>query len=256
MHIPVIWVDHHPIVKVKGVNYFNPRFKDKDDNRPTSYWCYKIVKGEKWIALLGIVSDWNLASFNTLKKGYEDLFKGVKIKNPDDVMFDTEFGKLIKIVSFNLKGLTRDTYNFIDLMLKIKDPYEILNKETEIGKEIYNKYEKINKEYIKLYNEAIKLKDDEIIVFRYVNDKISFTSYLSNELLHRTKAKLIIVGRIDKDEVKGSIRNREGGVVLPKVIKKALQGLNGYGGGHDRAVGFCVKLDDFDKFIEKFKKLI
>lgn len=254
--VPIIWVDHHPIVDVKGVKYFNPRFKDKKDNRPTTYWSYKLLKGPEWLALLGIISDWNLAGVKTLKKKYKELFKGVKLENPDDVLFDTEFGKLIRIVSFNLKGVVKGTYQFVSLMEKIEDPYEILEQKTEAGKKIYAKYEKVNKEYVNFYEEAMKQKDEEILVYRYATKNYSFTSDLSNELLHRVKARVIFIGRVDGDYIKASVRNRDGGKALPVILKKALDGLDGYGGGHDRASGCCVNVKDFDEFIKRFKKLV
>src|SRR3989344_1927941 len=43
VNVPVIWIDHHPIVDIKGVKYFNPKlYKMKE--YPTSYWCYEITK--------------------------------------------------------------------------------------------------------------------------------------------------------------------------------------------------------------------
>ena len=60
--------------------------------------------------------------------------------------------------------------------------------------------------------------------------------------------------RIDRDEVKGSLRNKDTGKDLPSHLKKALEGLHGYGGGHPHACGFCVKKDDFPVFVERLKK--
>ncbi len=256
VNCPLLWIDHHPLNDVKGVKYFNPKFLDEKDNRPTTYWCWKIVDGEKWIALLGIISDWSLESFKELSKDYKELFEGVEIKNPDDAMFDTEFGKLIRIVSFGLKGTVKESYNFVQIMMKIEGPREILQQNTENGKKVYERFDKRWKRYELLYDKAIQMKDDEKIVFTYVDDKYSFTSDLANDLLHRTKAKFIFVGREDKGEIKASARNREKGVNMHKAVQKALDGLNGYGGGHDHAIGCCVKMSDFPEFIERFKKLV
>ena len=182
VNCPLLWIDHHPLNDVKGVKYFNPKFLDEKDNRPTTYWCWKIVDGEKWIALLGIISDWSLESFKELSKDYKELFEGVEIKNPDDAMFDTEFGKLIRIVSFGLKGTVKESYNFVQIMMKIDGPREILEQSTENGKKIYERFDKRNNRYALLYEKAIQMKDDEKIVFTYVDDKYSFTSDLANEL--------------------------------------------------------------------------
>ena len=36
-NVPLIWLDHHPVLDRKGAKYYNPRIHDKEDNRPTSY---------------------------------------------------------------------------------------------------------------------------------------------------------------------------------------------------------------------------
>jgi single-stranded DNA-specific DHH superfamily exonuclease len=41
--------------------------------------------------------------------------------------------------------------------------------------------------------------------------------------------------------------------VLP-VLKKVLPQIHGYGGGHAMACGAGIKKEDFDQFIELFKK--
>ncbi len=38
------------------------------------------------------------------------------------------------------------------------------------------------------------------------------------------------------------------------IIEKALVGISGYGGGHEHACGACVKVEDFNQFIDNFKK--
>jgi len=256
VNCPIIWIDHHPLNEVNGVKYFNPRFLNEDDNRPTTYWCWKIVNGEKWIALLGIIADWSLESFKELSKEYKDLFKDVMVKNPDDAIFDTEFGKLVRVVSFGLKGNVRGSYEFVNAMMRIKNPEEILERRTENGKRVWERFDKINKRYEKLFEEAMELKNEEKIVFTYVDDKYSFTGDLANELLHKTKAKFIFIGREDKGEIKASLRNRDKGVNLHIAVNKAISGLKGYGGGHEHAAGCCVKVADFSEFIERLKGLV
>ena len=77
---------------------------------------------------------------------------------------------------------------------------------------------------------------------------------VANELLHFHPDKVIIVGRERDGEVRMSLRGSGDNVILPK-LKKALESVNGYGGGHEYACGAAVKKDDFPKFAEDFKKL-
>ena len=256
INVPIVWIDHHPVVDIKGVNYFNPRFLDEGDERPTTYWCYKLVNGEKWVALLGIIADWSLEDFDELSRDYKELFDNVRITNPNDALFNTRFGELIKIVAFCLKGGAKESYKFIGLMMGVNHPLEILEKSTENGRKICEKFEKLNKIYTWLLEQAMKLKDEKMVVFNYVNDGYSFTGDLANELMYGTKAKMVFVGREDNGEIKASVRNRLSGVDLNKAVRGAIKGLNGYGGGHKHAAGCCVKKSDFDEFIERLKKMV
>ena len=41
---------------------------------------------------------------------------------------------------------------------------------------------------------------------------------------------------------------------LPPILEHALRGVEGYGGGHEHACGACVKVEDWDLFLEQFKE--
>ena len=256
VHVPLIWIDHHSPENFKGgVNYFNPRLRDDKDNRPVTYWCYKITGENLWIAMIGIIGDWHLSLYNVFKKKFKDLVPSKPIKNPPEVMFDTEFGKLIKILSFIIKGRTNEVYIYIDYLLKIKDPREILSKKTEAGKKIYGRYEEINKIYEVLLKKAINENDhSKFLVFTYSHKKYSFTGEMSNELLYRYPDKVILIAREQGDDFKGSIRSAD--FALPLILSKALEGLDGQGGGHEHACGFHIKKQDFIKFKNRIEKQI
>ena len=60
---------------------------------------------------------------------------------------------------------------------------------------------------------------------------MSFTGDLSNELLSKFRDKVIIIAREKSGEMKASLRSPQSINIQP-VIMKALEGLEGYGGGH------------------------
>jgi len=251
--VKTIWIDHHEPVKRKKVTYYNPRINNDADNRPTAYWCYKIADQDLWIAMVGIIGDWHLPVFSKeFSKLYPKLLPK-KIAKPEEALFKTEIGKLARIFSFILKGKTQDVMKCVKILTRIKSPNEILKQTTAQGKFIYKRYEKINKEYQGLLSQ-IKITRAKIIVFIYKQDKMSFTADLSNELLFRYSNKLIIVGREKSGEVKCSIRSSK--IKLPPIIKEALKGVEGYGGGHTYACGCCIKKRDFKRFVENIKKSI
>ncbi|NTV23754.1 MAG: DHH family phosphoesterase, partial [Nanoarchaeota archaeon] len=59
-------------------------------------------------------------------------------------------------------------------------------------------------------------------------------------------------GRIRNGDYKLSLRSAKR-KVLP-ILHKALEGLKGFGGGHEHACGANVNEADFDEFLENIKK--
>ena len=255
VNVPVIYIDHHPPNKdLKGVHYFNPLLYDEKDNRPTCYWCYKAVEENKWIAMTGIVGDWFLPE-NTdddFKEAYPKLLP--KVKDPGEARFKTEFGKLVKIFSFILKGT--DSMRCIRVLTRINSPEELLNQTTKEAKFIYNYYEKINKRYEQILKKAEEKidTDDDFIVYTYPSQKDSFTGMLSEELTYKYPNKTIIVGRVKETRVILSLRSQNNDI--RSAVEKAIVGLDGYGGGHEHACGSNMSKKDFPKYIERIKKYI
>ncbi|TKJ17207.1 hypothetical protein CEE44_01580 [Candidatus Woesearchaeota archaeon B3_Woes] len=252
---PVIWVDHHPAIKRHKVKYFNPRVNNPDINLPASYLCYQATQQNKWISMVGCTGDWVIPPFiDEIKKEYPDLIDK-NIKKPEDALFNSKFGKLARIFSFCLKGKMDDVIKCIKIMTRIKTPYEILNQETAQAKFIYKRYSSIEREYQDTLKKAIKQKtEDEILFYLYEQNKMSLNQDLSNELLYKFPDKVIIVGRERNGEAKLSLRANN--YNLPQILKKALEGCEGYGGGHEHASGANIKVKDFDKFMQQFKQQI
>jgi single-stranded DNA-specific DHH superfamily exonuclease len=250
----VIWIDHHPPQDNKGVKYYNPRIKNPEDNRPTSYWAYQVCKEDKpellWLAGIGVIGDWSLAIKDELTKEYPDLLPENVMSAPE-ALFTTKIGELVKIVDFNLKGTTTEVMQSIKVLSRIENPYEILDQSSPKGKYLYKKYLAINEKYEQLKKD-VEVTDDPVIFFKYTDNKLAISSMLSNELLFKNPEKIIIVAREKSDELMLSIRSTS--INVSEVLKKSLEGINGYGGGHDNACGACIKRDEFETFLEAFKE--
>ena len=253
----IVWIDHHQPVKLSGVKYFNPRTHSIHNNPPASYLCYKAVSEETedylWLAVVGTVSDWHMPEFaDKFRKLYPDLLP--KPMTAEEALFTTGVGKLARIISFMLKGPISDSLACIRALEKVKGPYDILNKLTPEGRFIYGKVRKINEGYEKLLVEAKAAADNsqdrKFLIFTYKGQQ-SFSGDLANELLFLYPDRIIVVGRQRSESLMLSFRARNV-PVLPG-LKKALVGVDGYGGGHDNACGGSVKKKDFEKFIEQFK---
>ncbi|MAG78519.1 hypothetical protein CL616_04100 [archaeon] len=250
-NVPIIHIDHHPPIKIKGTHYFNPLLNDPKDNRPTSYWCYQVTQQNQWIAMIGIIGDWFIPEFaKEFTKKYPKILP--KVNNPAQALFNTEFGKLVKVFSFIQKGKTSDTMRCVRVLTRINNPNEILEQTTKEGKFIYRYYEKVNKEYEKVLEEAKKKSGDKLILFTYPSLKDSFTGNLANELSSKYPNKLIIIGRDKGDKVIMSLRSEKYNV--RDIIEKAVEGLDGYGGGHEHACGSNISKDDYSEYIKRIKE--
>ena len=254
INVPIIWIDHHPILNIKGIHYFNPRLIKKSDNRPTTYWCYKLIKKDIWIAVTGIISDWSKPEFF---KEFVEKYPGLANEKDkkEDILFKSELGRLAKIFSFILKNKNSVVDKCINLLVKINNPYEILNQETEEGRYIYSKAEKIWQKYNDLIKKALEINPDKnLVIFTYSSESMSFTGEIANELNYIHKDKIIFVGRQKDDKINFSLRS-EIIKVLP-ILQESLKGLKGTGGGHDYAVGGNIEVNDFSTFIINLKKIV
>jgi len=251
----IIWIDHHEPLKRHGnLRYFNPRIKHPKRNIPVSYMCWQIAKKDLWIAMVGCVGDWYWPRFaDNFKKKYPNLL-AKPIKSPEVALYTSNLGKLVRIFSFILKGKTSDAMKCVKILTRIKEPDEILEQKSAAGKYIYKKFLKINKEYLALLRRAEREKQmiNRMLVFSYTHGTMSFTSDLANEMLHRYPSKIILIAREKSGEMRMSLRSAS--VRIPMILKNALIGVEGYGGGHEYACGANVKKKDFRRFIENLDK--
>lgn len=252
---PILWIDHHPIVKRNKIKYYNPRLNNKEDNRPTSYWCYKITQKNLWLGMTGTVADWYMPEFaKQFIKEYPKLLK--KKCKPEEALYNSKLGELIRIFSFCIKGKTQDTKKAIKVLAKIEHPNQILEQTTPQGKFIYKKANKMTNEYKEILEKAIKHydKEDKILLFTYSPSNNSFTNEISNELLYKYPKKLIIVAREKNNEMKCSLRSTN--YDIPKILEKALINIMGHGGGHKNACGSGILKRDFERFIQNIRNEI
>ncbi len=253
--IPVIIVDHHPVNEIKGALYINPRIYNEEDTRPTTYWAWQITEDDKevqWIAAVGIVADYFLPDKKFMKTyRFKELLN--KAKKPAEARYEAKIGILVRIFAAVLKGRTSEVRKLIQMLEKIKDPYDILEQRTNEGRKIWNHFEKLDKEYQGLLEKALESDDSgKMLVFQYPTYKTSFTSALSEDLTYRCKSKVIIVARESNGNMMLSLRSK-GPKILP-VLENALKHVEGHGGGHDYACGASVRKEDFQKFLKLIEK--
>jgi single-stranded DNA-specific DHH superfamily exonuclease len=249
---PIFWIDHHPVQEIKKVHYYNPRKKDENAYIPTSRMAYQISQKPEdlWLATAGCLADFYMPDFiDEFIKKYPKWLE--KKEDLPTMLFKRPVGKLAKLLFFLQKGPTSDVRKSIKILTRIKSPDEIFKQETSQGKFIYKRFIKINEKFEELLKEAKKeINRSKLILFFYPDNRWSFTANLANELSGLYQNKFVIIARRKDDLVKCSLRGKN----VLTILKKALIGINGSGGGHPVSCGAVIDTVDWDKFIENLKK--
>ena len=250
---PIYYIDHHDPQELNNVKYFNPRIKDPDAYIPVTRMAYQISdnKNDLWIATVGCLADWHMPDFiDEFIEKYPKLLS--KKKDLNNAVFKQPIGELVRIFSFLLKGQTSDVRKCVKILTRIKTPEEILNQETPQGKFLYKRFAGINEKYVELLTLAKKeASRSKVLLFFYAENKWSFTADLANELTNVYPKKIVIIARNKSGEMKCSFRAK---FPIKGALEKALVGINGYGGGHENAFGAVIKEENWDQFLENFKK--
>lgn len=260
-NMPVTWIDHHEVdvnlelIKENNISYFNPTLTS-GKNFPTSYIAYKIAgnKEDMWMAMVGCIADNYIPDFfEDFNKKYSEISKN-EISSAFDLLYGSEIGKIVMIFSFALKDRTSSVVGMINLLFKVKSPYEIL-KEDDKNFKVLKRYEQVNTIYQKLLDKAKRVSriSRKVVFFQY-GGELSLSADLSNELSYRFPGKVIIVAY-----VKGSIANVSirGHVDVREITLNAIGQIEGStGGGHKFATGAKVKVEDLPRLKEIFENSV
>ncbi|MFA5855719.1 MAG: DHHA1 domain-containing protein [Candidatus Pacearchaeota archaeon] len=253
--IPIVWIDHHQVDKCElpFVNYYNP-FHNDGTNEPVSYLCYKIVnrKEDSWLALVGNISDCFMPDFyKDVEKLYPELLK----KNPDspfDLLYNSEIGKIARILDFSLKDSITNVVNMTKFMMKVRGPMDIL-EENPKTKQILKHYNEVDLKYQKLMNKAREDVENKVIYFQY-GGVLSLSSHIANQLSFEYQDKVIVVVYISGDVANISIRGQGD---IRKLTIEAISEIDGAtGGGHKNATGAKMSVSYLPKFKERFEELV
>ena len=249
-NIPTVWIDHHSVQKSEGIFYYNPMANSPPSNEPVSFLCHQVTQKDEWISLIGCIGDYYIPDFlEEFAKEFPDLVP--KRRAPAELRYETEMGKITRIVEFALKDKTSSVIKMMKLLISAKSPYEITKREKPYDS-VIRRYEQINKKYQKLLEKAKSFgSHKKILFFRYSGD-LSISAEISNELMYLFPEKVIAVAYVKDDVVKISLRG--GKKDLRVVVANIQKVIGGTGGGHETAVGMAIKLSDWEKFKELLEK--
>ncbi len=259
-NIPIVWIDHHDVdvnleyLNDKKVSYYNPVFSKQKSGEPTSYIAYSIAGNKKdlWLALSGCVADNFLPEFlNEFIKQYPELFNK-SINSAFEILYETEFGKLVMMFSFALKDRTSNVVSMINMLFTANSPFDIL-KEDERNFKINKRYQQVSAVYSKLLEKAkmVARSPRKVIFFQY-GGELSLSADIANELSYRFPGKVIIVAYIKGVIANVSVRGR---LNVRDITLKAIKQIeDATGGGHEHATGAKLKVEDLPRFKEFFEK--
>lgn len=252
-NIPLVWIDHHQVDKPDLTNYYNPFFNDKT-NEPVSYMCYKITnrKEDIWLALIGCISDCYMPDFYPeFEKKYPELCKK-NAKSAFELLYESEIGKIARILDFSLKDTTTHVVEMMKFMSKVKGPMDILEENSKT-KQILKRYKEINSRYRQLIKKAKEQVKGKLIYFQY-GGNLSLSGNIANQLSYEFPDKIIVAAYIKGDVANISLR---GGEDIRKLTLKAIEGIpDATGGGHKNATGAKMSVSYLPKFKEKIEELI
>lgn len=254
-NIPIVWIDHHQVDKpnYEGVYYYNPVHYN-GTNEPVSYICYKITqnKEDMWLAVIGNISDCYLPDFyNEFYLKYPELGK----ENPKtafNLLYNSEIGKIARILDFSLKDSTTNVVSMIRFMIKVKGPMDILEENLKTH-QILKRHDEINTKYQLLMKKARENLGNKLIYFQY-GGNLSLSGNLSNQLIYEFPNMYIVVVFIKGDVANISLR---GPGDIRELTLKAISDIPGAsGGGHKGATGAKMSVSYLPKFKENIEQLI
>jgi len=267
MQLPLVWIDHHDIEgsekviekqieKENSIFIYNPsKNKGKDkSNEPTTFLAFKITerKEDLWLAVMGCIADHYIPSFiDAFEKQYPEFCSKEKAKDPFDMYYKTEIGKIAQSLSFGLKDSITHVVQMQNFLISCKKPEDVF-QELEINHNFRKRVDEIRKKYDSLVEKGKKEVYGKLVFFVYTGD-LSISAEIANELCYLHPDKYVVSAFIKGGIANISLRGRNVKALLEKILKE-FEGASG--GGHEDAAGARIKSSDLARFREAIEKEI
>ncbi len=253
--LPLVWIDHHDveIENFEDISYYNPIKQEKKSSEPVTYLAYRVSKRKEdiWLAICGCIGDNFLPDFiDEFAKKYRELWKQ-DIKTAFQALYETDIGKITRVLSFALKDRTSNVVRMLKFLLKVKSPREILIDEPK--NHILFRFNQVNKKYQKLIEKARNFVSGKKLIYFQHGGDLSLSADIANELSYRFPGKIIVVAYMKGTKANLSLRGKG----VKRITLEAIKGLkDATGGGHEDATGAKINIGDLSKFKERIEELI
>ncbi|MEM5844358.1 MAG: DHHA1 domain-containing protein [Candidatus Aenigmatarchaeota archaeon] len=242
----ILIIDHHPPRKnlnAKRIVYINPRIKNPKIYQPASYVTYKFfskilnTESEKWLAIIGTISDFGFSDC-------KDLLKGLKIKSKEDIPKTRVWKEVEKLVGIISEIGFEKTFRLLERTSSLEE-----FKKNEAVRKALKKYLKKIKDCEKIFWKNLKeYKEVNLLISEIETKHREITSLISTKMSGKFPEKVLVVFR--KVGKKYAIHARYRGsleIDLGKIMERSAKGLNG-GGGHPHAAGASIKEENREIF--------
>ncbi|MEM7818849.1 MAG: DHHA1 domain-containing protein [Candidatus Aenigmatarchaeota archaeon] len=239
-------IDHHPPrenLNTRKIVYINPRIRTPKIYQPASYVTYKFLskildlKNEKWLAVIGTISDFGLDDC-------KDLLKELKIRKKEDIPKTKVWKEVEKLVGIISEIGFERTFSLLEKSNSLKEFKE--NK--FVRKALKNYLEKIKKCEKIFWDNLKEYKEVNLLISEIKTKHREITSLISTKFSGRFPERVLVVLR--KVGEKYAVHARYRGskeIDLGKIMEKCAKGLNG-GGGHPHAAGASIKTKNREIF--------
>ena len=180
-------------------------------------------------------------------KKYPDL--SARTKDAYDVFYNSQIGKIARMLNFGLKDRTTNVINMMKFLMKANSPYEVL-EDSPLNHSMHNRFEQIEKKYQKLLKKALEIGNESkgVLFFQYGGD-LSISSDLSNQLIYNFPSRIIVVIYAMGAKANISVRGKGS----RDRLVRAIEGLPAAtGGGHEEAAGGQMRVEDIELFKKRF----
>jgi len=220
-------------------------------SEPVTELCYSVTekKDDLWIAVVGCISDMTIPDFySEFEKKYPDLI--INSKKPLEIYFKSQVGKIAKIFNSALKDRTTNVVSMLRFLMKSKTPYEVLEESSQ-NYLMHKRFNEIEEKSQGLLDK-VENNGGKVVFFQY-GGEMSISAELADGIRYKFPEKVVVVAYVKETKVNISVRGENIREIVLEVIKD-LEGATG--GGHENAVGVRVKVEDLEKFKERFSELV
>jgi single-stranded DNA-specific DHH superfamily exonuclease len=254
LNLPVVWIDHHGLMQdlPNFVNYYDPVLNKKSSSEPVTALCYQIVgnKEESWLGSIGCISDKFIPDFyKYFLKKYPEL--GKKTDLPFEIFFETDLGKICRILWNGLKDRTTNVMKMIRFLVNVKSPHEIL-EETRETSAMHERFKELEEKEISLFEKAKKGYDGGKVFFFKYGGETSMSAALANRISHYFLGKIIVIAHSKGIRLNLSIRGKKVREKFMPIISKME---NARGGGHEESIGAQFDEKDWEFFKKEVRKV-